>query len=239
MSEFVACIPTDKFSTLAQRYTSGKFINLTMKTYSSALSSQFSKLVRDNITFEERNEELENNTSKLQLIPYCLVRTVDKGKILYYIRSSETQEKRLNNKLSIGIGGHVSKDDIDKKEIDNVIYEGIRREIKEEIGQHAIDNSKFLYNVKELDNYSMIVKHCRGLIYDPSNTVGKVHLGLLFNVFVDTEYDINKTCKESEFSIHNVKNGWLNRNELRDYIHRENLQFETWSDLVFNKYLIF
>ncbi len=79
------------------------------------------------------------------------------GKVLVLKRTQNQGEKRLHNKISIGIGGHINKGD------------KMDREINEELW---ITNSyKYVY---------------KGIINDNTEDVSKVHLGVLFVGFIDS-----------------------------------------------------
>ncbi|MAT14104.1 MAG: phosphoesterase [Planctomyces sp.] len=101
--------------------------------------------------------EMEEDPSYKQLIPYCIFR--HEGKIFYYRRGGTSGESRLKKKRSIGIGGHISSLD---SHAESVYREGMRREIEEEVDLAA--------------NYT---ETCVGMINDDETEVGKVHLGVV------------------------------------------------------------
>ncbi len=59
--------------------------------------------------FYERNA-LENDYNYKQIIPYVVFRNFQ-DEILVLKRTQNQGEKRLHNKISIGIGGHINKGD--------------------------------------------------------------------------------------------------------------------------------
>ena len=72
-----------------------------------------------------RRDQVEEDPSFKQLIPYCIFRF--KNVVFHYTRSKLQGEKRLHSKRSIGIGGHISSIDRDN----GTPYEdGMRREIE-------------------------------------------------------------------------------------------------------------
>ena len=73
-------------------------------------------------------------------------------------RSPNASEKKLKNKLSIGIGGHLNKNDLKK----DIISWGMR-EFHEEVNYHDSFEIKLI-----------------GFINDESNDVGKLHLGIIY-----------------------------------------------------------
>lgn len=75
-------------------------------------------------------------------------------------------EGRLHDKLSIGVGGHVDKEDLHK----SYWFAGYRaalREVKEELGLDCPEHYPWMEGP-------------RWIIVDNSDEVGRVHLGLLF-----------------------------------------------------------
>lgn len=123
-------------------------------------------------------DEMEQDPSYKQLIPYCIFQYVDSTNqplIFQYTRGKGAGESRLHSKKSVGVGGHISTLDAD----DHSPYqEGMRRELEEEI---------------ELD--CECTQELAGLINDDENEVGKVHLGIVHLITVDQP---RITAKESE-----------------------------------------
>ena len=81
-----------------------------------------------NIQFRPR-DEMEQDPSFKQLIPYCLFRHGDT--LFRYTRGNAQGEKRLHAKKSVGVGGHISAEDVGKGP--SLYREGMRREIEEEV----------------------------------------------------------------------------------------------------------
>lgn len=116
---------------------------------------------------------LEDDEYFLQLIPYCVITSGDK--ILAYTRTSQGGEGRLHGKVSVGLGGHINGFDTQPLSLNDgvigiakTVYKSAYRELEEEIAL-PIDLD---------DAYDWEFK---GLIYDNSNAVGRVHLGLLLD----------------------------------------------------------
>jgi predicted NUDIX family phosphoesterase len=103
-------------------------------------------------------DEMEEDPSFKQLIPYCIFRCDDQ--VFYYRRSKGTGEARLHAKRSVGVGGHVSS--IDENAAAGAYKEGMRREIEEEVYLESGWTEKLV-----------------GLINDDETEVGRVHLGLV------------------------------------------------------------
>lgn len=108
-------------------------------------------------SFRPRNE-VEEDPSYKQLIPYCIFRY--EGKVFFYKRGKLGGEGRLHSKRSIGIGGHISS--TDRLSGDRRYLEAMHREIEEEV---------FLE--------SGFTDRCVGLINDDETPVGRVHLGIV------------------------------------------------------------
>ncbi len=103
-------------------------------------------------------DEMEQDLSFKQLIPYCIFRCG--GEIFSYRRDKGQGETRLLGKRSVGVGGHIST--IDEEAGGSSYLEGMRRDIEEEV---------FLE--------SGYRHECVGLINDDLTEVGKVHLGIV------------------------------------------------------------
>lgn len=108
-------------------------------------------------SFRPRNE-VEEDPSYKQLIPYCIFR--HDGRIFHYRRGKAGGEGRLHSKRSVGIGGHISS--TDSLQGDRRYLEAMHREISEEVILKA-----------------GFTDQCVGLINDDETPVGRVHLGIV------------------------------------------------------------
>ncbi|QDV54802.1 phosphoesterase [Rosistilla oblonga] len=118
-------------------------------------------LASDQLSFQPRSQ-MEEDPSFKQLIPYVVLEWTDaEGQVhlFRYTRGSGQGEKRLHAKRSVGIGGHISSEDADSSDLYRT---GMLRELNEEL----VIESKYEEQVV-------------GLIYDPSTAVGRVHLGVV------------------------------------------------------------
>jgi len=111
-----------------------------------------------------RRGDAEENEAFKQPISYGLVVNPDLKQVFVYQRANKEAHAdiRLIGKWSIGVGGHIEK--VDTQE--NVLQDSMRREISEE----------FLLNA-EITNIVPL-----GYINDDSNSVGKVHFGVLYAI---------------------------------------------------------
>ncbi|MCB1567313.1 MAG: NUDIX domain-containing protein [Xanthomonadales bacterium] len=110
-------------------------------------------------------ETLETNEDFKQIIPYVILSY--QGKIALYQRTKKGGEDRLHNMHSIGFGGHIDAFDLAYQDngvinLDKTIENSAQREIDEEL------------NVSEI-----VSKQHLGYIYDDSNPVGRVHIGVV------------------------------------------------------------
>lgn len=110
--------------------------------------------------FRPRSTVEEDPTFK-QLIPYAILQAEVEGvkKVFQYTRGKGQGEKRLHAKLSIGIGGHISREDADN---DDLYRSGMLRELTEETIIEAAYDEQLV-----------------GFIYDDTSPVGRVHLGVV------------------------------------------------------------
>lgn len=153
--------------------------------------------------------EAEKNYGCKQIIVYILIKSGDL--YLTYRRTAKTNEQRLREKYSIGIGGHVNINDtvtlFDYENKKELFLEAVWREIKEEI------------NIK-----SKIIKEPGLICYinDDSVDVGKVHLGTVW--LLEIEQPI--------VSIRGEKGiGKLKFEDLSN-LQTNKKHFETWSQLL-------
>ena len=162
-----------------------------------------SQLLDPAVTSYLPRNEMEEDPSFKQLIPYCIFRHTDEQgvqRVFQYTRGAGQGEARLHNRRSIGIGGHVSTLDSDSSE---PYREGMRRELDEEV-----------------DIQTEYTESCVGLINDDENEVGKVHLGIVHILDVQT-VDV----EPREEDIANA--GFETVSEIMNDIE----SFETWSKI--------
>jgi predicted NUDIX family phosphoesterase len=120
-----------------------------------------------NLLYKIRREAEQDRRYK-QLIPYVLLLSHDR--VLQYERGQGGEEKRLHGLYSVGVGGHIAEDDHLLFSKDALgYYEGMRREIKEEVGMDPGQESAV------------------ALINDDSTEVGFVHFGVVHIMRVASE----------------------------------------------------
>ncbi len=159
-------------------------------------------LLKENNFFVPR-PAAEDDPSLKQLIPYAVFR--HGGKILHYTRGAKSGEKRLVAKGSIGIGGHINDTDESLFSFDQSAYHNaVRREIAEEL---RISGG--------------FAERAVALLNDDSTEVGRVHLGVVHLVDLETP-----EVRAGEKAIAEL--GFATRDEL--LARRDSL--ETWSQIV-------
>jgi len=163
----------------------------------------------DKVGFYKERDEAEVDSNYLQIIPYILV-SKDKDLFLYS-RLKKGGESRLHNKLSVGIGGHVDHVDQHLSNKETVMYNA-NKELYEEL------------NVELTGEYLDILTTNK-IIYDDSNEVGRVHLGMLMTCDVSNR---EVTVKETE----KIEGRFYTPNEIRElYQERGDDAFETWTTI--------
>lgn len=164
--------------------------------------------------FEPR-ASVETDRSLKQLIPYVVFMHNDS--VFVVKRSSRQSEQRLVGRHSIGIGGHINTVDAANGEgpsshnagsasdlFTSVLTEGLHREIAEEV--YLTETPRLIL---------------AGLINDDSNSVGSVHLGLVYIANLDSE---GVTVREKEM----MSGSFVSAGSLHEYYDT----METWSQIV-------
>ena len=198
MEELVFAFPTDEF---------WKLMTYIKKGLIKANSEVLKRIVQKGL-FLGRSE-LEEDPSFKQIIPYAII----SNKESYYLfkRTSEQTEKRLHNKFSLGVGGHMNpKDLMESKE--QYLIDELKRELYEEVK---------LLNGCLIEDIEFI-----GFINDDTISVGSVHIGLLYNIHVSNkEVYINETDKMTA--------DWIDKTNLAEFYEG----METWTKITFDFYI--
>jgi len=160
LSEEVLVVPSSVFTAL------GSF-----QGFTSEVDKYFPALLETSELTYLRRELVEQDPNFKQLIPYLILfsrDTAGNSTVFRYRRGVAGQESRLHFKRSLGIGGHVSRKD---GEIPSAAsyYAGLQRELFEEV------SIQVPYRVKVV-----------GLVNEDSTLVGKVHLGIVHLVELDS-----------------------------------------------------
>ena len=171
-------------------------------------NSEVLKKIVQNGLFLKRGE-LEEDPSFKQIIPYAIIS--NKNSFYLFRRTSGQTEKRLHNKFSLGVGGHMNPDNsVESKE--QYLIEELKRELYEEVK---------LLNGCLIEDIEFI-----GFINDDTIPVGRVHIGLLYNIRVSNkEVYINETDKMTA--------DWIEKSNLCEFYG----EMETWSKIAFDFYI--
>jgi predicted NUDIX family phosphoesterase len=158
--------------------------------------------------FHKRGE-LENDPYFKQIIPYAVIS--NKDSFYLFKRTSGQTEKRLHNKYSLGVGGHMNPVTSEEPDEQYLLSE-LKRELFEEI--------------RLLNSCSIEAVEFIGFINDDTIPVGRVHIGLLYHIHVSNRYlVINEPDKMTA--------EWVGRHELADFYDA----IETWSRIAFDFYI--
>jgi predicted NUDIX family phosphoesterase len=198
MEELVFAFPTDGL---------WKLITYKKKGLIRENSEVLKKIVQNGLFL--RRSEVEEDPSFKQIIPYAII----SNKKSYYLfrRTSGQTEKRLHNKFSLGVGGHMNPDDfMESKE--QYLVDELKRELFEEVR---------LLNGCLIEDIEFI-----GFINDDTIPVGRVHIGLLYNIHVSNkEVYINETDKMTA--------EWIDRSKLAEFYDG----METWTKIAYDFYI--
>ncbi len=124
--------------------------------------NQYYQLIHEKKEFLWRSH-MEIDQQYKQIIPIFVF--LYENKIFLMQRSKTSGDARLNEKYTVGIGGHVRQEDLAEASIQEWGW----REFHEEIEYQGALNIKTL-----------------GMINDDSNDVGRVHLGFVFLAYGDS-----------------------------------------------------
>ena len=176
----------------------------------SDLAEAMNRRIEEFGFFVER-ERAEQSPEWKQIIPYTLV--VRAGQVLCLARTKKGGEKRLHNKLSLGVGGHINPVDLpleakpDGRGSKNPIHRATIREVLEE----------------ELNVEGTHQLRALGLLNDDTNPVGAVHLGWVQTLSVQGDVSVRET-DQLEGSFKDVA-------ELKS-MAASGANFETWSSFL-------
>jgi predicted NUDIX family phosphoesterase len=215
MEELVFAFPTDEF---------WKLMPYNKKGLIKENSEVLKRIVQNGLFL--RRSELEDDPSFKQIIPYAIIsnkepeprvwrdkhRGVRQSQSFYlFKRASKQTEKRLRNKFSLGVGGHINPNDsMESKE--QYLIDELKRELYEEVK---------LLNGCLIEEIEFI-----GFINDDTIPVGSVHIGLLYNIHVSSkEVYINETTKMTA--------DWIDKPNLAEFYEG----METWTQITIDFYI--
>ena len=150
--------------------------------------------------------DAEDDPSLKQIIPYVLIRCGTK--VMLMRRLQKQSERRLWDKYSIGVGGHLNPEDSEADFFD-AFLSGMERELHE-----------------ELDISTEYACRLVGCINDDATDVGKVHFGIVFQALLANDsVRIRETSK--------MTGEFIEIEELAAI----RPEMESWSRIVFDHFL--
>ncbi|MDO8537676.1 MAG: hypothetical protein Q7S21_02220, partial [archaeon] len=158
LEEKVLVVPREKlFGKNNEHYFEG-FRSIKDFDYTDAIKNN-SFFVWRHVAKDSQKISAEEDESIQQIIPYVIVK--HKNKLFFYKRSNNISEARLSNQYTIGVGGHINP--IDVSNGNDLIQEGMKRELEEEITIDKTVSPKIV-----------------GFINVETTPVDRVHFGLLY-----------------------------------------------------------
>jgi len=192
--------------------------NNIMKKYNydvGVISKYQSKLkwneLRYNYLMFEPRDEVESNPEFKQVIPYIVFRVrKSNGDVLYPWFRRLSGDKRLINKFTIGVGGHIERKDTlfsTVHNIENIIKTTIIRELNEEL-KITDDLMKHIKSIK-----------FDGMINMDNTEVNLVHSGVVISV------ELSDTIA---FESNNEELQYMGTYQIGEYL-LEHVNLEDWS----------
>jgi len=117
----------------------------------------YAQLIQSNKEFHSR-AAMEQDPVYKQIIPYLVF--THQNRYFLMQRQAKASETRLQNKFSLGIGGHINAEDLNNNAD---IAQWARREFDEEVDFSGT------YTIEPI-----------GILNDDSNAVGQVHVGFVY-----------------------------------------------------------
>jgi len=208
MEELVFAFPTDEF---------WKLMTYKKKGLIKGNSEVLKKIIQNGLFL--RRSELEEDPSFKQIIPYAIISNkepersgVRQSQSFYlFKRTSRQTEKRLRNKFSLGVGGHMNPNDSMESE-EQYLMDELKRELYEEVK---------LLNGCLIEDIEFI-----GFVNDDTISVGRVHIGLLYVIHVSNKevyiYETDKMTAD-----------WIDKSNLAEFYEG----METWTKIAFDFYI--
>lgn len=191
-TELVLAIPSEKLWNILDYKVTGVINNTDASTVSEILAHSIFK----------RRDLLENDPTFKQIIPYAVICYCDE--VYLFKRTVNQTEKRLHNLYSLGVGGHMNP--FENLSGSPYLHHELERELREEV---ILQPDTIIQSIKPI-----------GYINDDLNEVGKVHLGVL--------YEIRLSSKNIEINEKDKMTGnWLPNKNLAAFYH----QMESWSKI--------
>ncbi len=166
------------------------------------------KRIVQNGLFLKRRESEEDPSFK-QVIPYAIISNNES--YTYLKGHTDKQEKRYHNKFSLGVGGHMNPGN-SKESNEQYLINELKRELFEEV---KLLNGCLIEDIKFI-----------GFINDDTISVGRVHIGLLYNIHVSNK---NVVINETD----RMTADWIDKPDIAEYYE----EMETWTKIAFDYYI--
>jgi predicted NUDIX family phosphoesterase len=181
--------------------------------------------------FIGRREELEADERFGQVLPYIVLyqRHADRFQVFVYQRTKKVGEQRLAGLMSVGTGGHVDLFDVVAKDsvIDFIatMAGAIARELNEEVGfiHNATNDALSFDQLRAAETERPLFPTFAGIIKDDSNSVGRVHFGVVMAMEIPAGY--SPQCIEDELTT-------VGMVEPHAALAKGEGAFENWSKIV-------
>jgi predicted NUDIX family phosphoesterase len=155
-------------------------------------------------------EKAETDPTYKQIVPYSILRY--QNYVFRYKRSDGGGEPRLYDLFSIGVGGHVNPTDVPRhgSNLLPTIEVARERELREE------------FQIVRADT-----PHVVGLLNDDSDSVGRVHLGVIYEYWLANRYVASK--EKEKVTYHEFIS-------LANIVIQDS-EYENWSRIIIQQYL--
>lgn len=165
-----------------------------------------SYMIKMRAYFEARRGDAEENPEWKQPIPYVVIQRGDE--VFLYERLKAGNEKRLHNRLSIGVGGHMNN---------LQPTEGFRMNLLTNLDKEVAEEL-------HIDLDETVPPKIIGLINDDLDDVGRVHFGIVAIIQVPKGNEV--TVRETD----KLDGYWVRIKDLQKTPLYDNL--ESWSKMV-------
>lgn len=153
------------------------------------------------------------NPQEVEIIPYPVIMTYDGDEVFCVKRESGSNEARLVDKLSLGIGGHINPEGV--KTGYRLVHSSLNRELNEELNLSKAFKQNNSLNFK-------------GLIRITKTDVDKDHIGLLY--FLETF----KTLAQEKHIDIREKDTLSGSFVSLDFLEDNYDKLENWSKIAFD-----
>ncbi|HEU5375139.1 MAG TPA: NUDIX domain-containing protein [Ktedonobacteraceae bacterium] len=177
--------------------------------------------------YRERGGEndVERDPTVQQVIVYGYIRRADGRFMLYQRGSKDYDEKRLAEKVSLGVGGHMEPTDLS-------LMDAFYRELAEETVVTANGQAMNFRRADGTTNIELMQQYITvepvGVIKDERDDVGKVHVGIACRLTPGENVDVSIRSDNGE----NVRSFYVTPSEYDTLEQSGEIAPEGWTSLV-------